>query len=446
MADRPTVNGWNNINLNKPEEYSSEFTVDGNRYANVTNVTTGQRQLYLVSGLGGTPLTQRSLLTTTNVDGKVEPGEGYNAFSKSYGLTKLQNAEKANKQQSTKLLSTPGISTKDELAKVKDSKEFKSSLANVGTSAGITTASAASVTEDLKKEQGGTRNQFPTLQYPEKLQLKFQDVIQFSMVKYSPKTFNTGNSESLSAFNERRKINPSEKDKNIIGVVTLPIPGGIGDGNLVDWGSNSIDVMQASLAGIADAAIGGGGGAGADAANNKINAVANNADAVRNAAKTYFTEQATGTQNTLSRTQGAVLNPNMELLFNGPQLRPFNFTFKLSPRSKKEAESVRGIIRFFKQGMSPIRTESNLFLKAPHTFQIQYLHKGEEHKFINKIKECALLSFVVNYTPESNYATFTDGAMVSYEIQMQFTELEPIFNDDYGLGTGSGGPDTEIGY
>ena len=134
----------------------------------------------------------------------------------------------------------------------------------------------------------------------------------------------------------------------------------------------------------------------------------------------------------------------MELLFNGPQLRPFNFTFKLSPRSKKEAESVRSIIRFFKQGMSPIRTQSNLFLKAPHTFQIQYRHKNEEHKFINKIKECALLSFVVNYTPESNYATFTDGAMVSYEIQMQFTELEPIFNDDYTKIDGNN--DTYIGY
>ena len=441
MADRPTVNGWNNINSNKPEEYSSEFAVDGNRYANVTNVTTGQRQLYFIQPVSNA----RGLLTTTDVNGKITKGEKYDNFVQFQGITKLQNAEKANKQQSTKLLSTPGISTKDELAKVKDSKEFKSSLANVGTSAGITTASAASVKEDLGKEQGGTRNNFSLiLQYPEKLQLKFQDVIQFSMVKYSPKTFNTGDSGSLSPFNERRKINPSGKDKNIIGVVTLPIPGGIGDGNLVEWGSNSIDVAAANFAGIANAAIGGGGEAGANAANNKINAVAANADAVKEAVKTHFVEAATGTTNILSRTQGAVLNPNMELLFTGPQLRPFTFTFRLSPRSKKESESVRSIIRFFKQGMSPIRTQSNLFLKAPHTFQIQYLHKNQEHKFINKIKECALTSFVVNYTPESNYATFTDGAMVSYEIQMQFTELEPIFNDDYGNAANQ--PDTEIGY
>ena len=438
MADRPTVNGWNNINLNKPEEYSSEFTVDGNRYANVTNVTTGQRQLYFVQ-----PITNArgNPITTTNADGTVTKGGNYDNFVKFQGLTKLQNAEKANKQQSTKLLSTPGISTKDELAKVKDSKEFKSSLANVGTSAGITTASADSVKEDLRKEQSGTRNKFSTiLQYPENLQIAKQDVIKFSMVKYSPKAFNTGDSKTLSPFNERREIT----NKNIIGIVTLPIPGGISDTNMVEWGSDSVNVAEANFAGIANAAIGAGGGAGAKATDNKLNAVAANADAVKEAVKAHFVSAATGLQNPLSRTQGAVLNPNMELLFNGPQLRPFSFTFKLSPRSEKESKSVRSIIRFFKQGMSPIRTESNLFLKAPHTFQIQYLHKNKEHKFINKIKECALQSFVVNYTPEGNYATFTDGAMVSYEIQMQFQELEPIFNDDYK--NAENAPDTEIGF
>jgi hypothetical protein len=353
------------------------------------------------------------------------------------------DAQKSLKDGALKNTTQQQIKTAATKAKIPEEQQkvLSTKQVNTATSAGITTASAASVTEDLGKERGGTRDKFPTtLQYPEKLQLKFQDVIQFNMVKYSPKTFNTGDNGSLSPFNERREIT----NKNIIGTVTLPIPGGISDGNLVDWGSNSIDVAGASFAGIANAAIGGGGVAGADAANNKINAVAANADAVKEAVKAHFVSAATGLQNPLSRTQGAVLNPNMELLFNGPQLRPFSFTFKLSPRSKKEAESVRGIIRFFKQGMSPIRTQSNLFLKAPHTFQIQYLHKKEEHKFINKIKECALLSFIVNYTPEGNYATFTDGAMVSYEIQMQFTELEPIFNDDYG--NAANNTDTEIGY
>jgi hypothetical protein len=134
----------------------------------------------------------------------------------------------------------------------------------------------------------------------------------------------------------------------------------------------------------------------------------------------------------------------MELLFNGPTLRPFNFTFKLASRSEKESETIRSIIRFFKQGMAPIRTQSNLFLKAPHTFQMQYLHRGEEHKFLNQFKECALQSFSVSYTPEGQYATFQDGAMVSYQITMQFSELEPVFNDDY---TNDGkDPSPDIGF
>jgi hypothetical protein len=36
----------------------------------------------------------------------------------------------------------------------------------------------------------------------------------------------------------------------------------------------------------------------------------------------------------LSRTEGAILNPNLELLFEAPTLRPFTFTFKLASRSE----------------------------------------------------------------------------------------------------------------
>jgi len=106
----------------------------------------------------------------------------------------------------------------------------------------------------------------------------------------------------------------------------------------------------------------------------------------------------------------------------------------MSARNDTEAKTIIKIIRFFKQGMSPQKSSSNLFLKSPHTFKIRYLLRGQngnEHPYIGKIKECALQSFTVNYTPEGQYATFRDGVLVSYEITMQFQELEPIFNSDY---------------
>ena len=40
------------------------------------------------------------------------------------------------------------------------------------------------------------------------------------------------------------------------------------------------------------------------------------------------------------------------------------------------------ILRFFKQGMAPIRTKARLFMKSPHTFKLSYRNSnGDEHKF-----------------------------------------------------------------
>ena len=100
-----------------------------------------------------------------------------------------------------------------------------------------------------------------------------------------------------------------------------------------------------------------------------------------------------------------------------------------------ESREVAKIIRFFKQGSAVQRTASNLFLKSPHTFKMQYLFRGasgEENPFMGKIKECACTGVSVNYTPQNNYATFTDGAMTSYELSLSFSELEPVYNDEYG--------------
>ena len=134
----------------------------------------------------------------------------------------------------------------------------------------------------------------------------------------------------------------------------------------------------------------------------------------------------------LARTSGQIFNPNMELLFSGPAIRNFSFDFQFAPRNDKEAKTVLQIIRFFKQGMAPIRSEGKLFLKTPNVFELKYTHKGGEHKGLNKFKECALTGCQVDYTPDANYSTFEDGVMTSYGMTLGFKELTPIYNDDYG--------------
>jgi hypothetical protein len=295
--------------------------------------------------------------------------------------------------------------------------------------------------EELEKSKTLSRRSFPkNLRYPADLQIEHQDVIKFNMLEFVPRKLDKEGNQGLGGFEQRK----SWKER-IIGNVYLPIPAGISDTNSVTWGSDSITPLEAGLAGIVDSIIADGAAAGAETAGNKFDSISQNSGDVKSSVRAYFTQQAIGKSNILSRTQGAIQNPNMELLFSAPSLRPFSFTFKLSARGTKDRDQIRQIIRFFKQGMAVQRTQSQLFLKAPHTFKIEYLHRNQEHNYLNLIKECALLSFTVNYTPDGTYMTFADGLMTSYEISMQFQELEPIYNDDYGNIDGKS-IDTNIGY
>ena len=290
------------------------------------------------------------------------------------------------------------------------------------------------------KDKHGTRREFGSFVYPETLRESEQDVIKFTILKYQPKGFKARES-SLDFFGERNIM----KGRTPVGTVVLPIPGGIGDSNSCDWGEDSMTAMQAAIANIGLSFL-----TGTDLAGQitgTAQGVQNNKDDIKEALSNSIVEAATGGQGgaLLSRTKGVIMNPNMELLFKKPQLRPFTFTFKLAPRSRTEAIQVINIIRTFKQSMAPIRSESNLFLRSPHTYRLQYMSRGKVHPYLNMFKECALTNLNMKYTPDGNYSTYEDGVMTAYEMTMQFKELEPVFNDDYEMSASSTiGQDTDL--
>ena len=285
-----------------------------------------------------------------------------------------------------------------------------------------------------------TRNKFPKmLCYPVTLRKDMQDIIKFSMMKYEPKDVDGDKGAASVTFGERS----TDISKRTIGSCILPIPGGISDSNQVSWNQENMDPIAIAKANLALGLIMRGKEGGEEAAGNIIETLKGE-NSLGEAVGNVIAGAASGTgSQLLTRRTGAILNPNMELLFQGPQLRDFTFQFKLSPRSSKETEEVIKIIRFFKQGMAPIRSKSRLFLKSPHTFKLQYIHENNDHKFLNRFKECALQGCTVAYG-ETQYATFEDGAMSSYNMQLSFKELEPVFNDEYT--TLDNNQDTEIGY
>ena len=263
-----------------------------------------------------------------------------------------------------------------------------------------------------------------------------QDFMKFTLLEYKPKKIGSGADGSGFGFGGRPRVGPNgqSSDRTILGSVSLPIPGGIKDENGADWAGKTMNEVEIQAAGIARGALGVSGESGVDAAQAVVGRIGTNNEAVKKAIGEAFAGKAVGVQGLMTRTTGMIFNPNLELLFDKPTLRGFQFTFDLVPRSKDEAEEVVKIIRFFKQGMSPIRSESNLFLLSPNVFQVHYVLNGDganDHPYIGKMKECAMTNFAVDYTPQQNYSTLTDGFMTAYKITMRMKELEPVFNDDY---------------
>ena len=228
-----------------------------------------------------------------------------------------------------------------------------------------------------------------------------------------------------------------------VGKVFLPMqPEGLADGNGVDWQNGEAGALGVAAFKTAQDAI--------SAAAEKGNVMGNVAKAAmgtgikeaesllkgsgisNNDIASFFAARAVGNNSLFTRATGKVLNPNLELLFNGPRLRQFNYNFRFTPREEREAREVRRIIKFFKKNMAPQRVPSKLFLKTPNVFKLKYIFKGgRQHPFLNKIKMCALTQFNVTYAPDGSYMTYDDGSMTAYNVNMSFGELNPIYENDY---------------
>ncbi len=268
------------------------------------------------------------------------------------------------------------------------------------------------------------------------------DYIAFTAIEYGNKGFKDNDIFKLGTRN----------NKNLGKTVYLPIQPQIVDNNSVRWNEGTLNPLQIAGANIAMGTITNG-KAGLEAAlTTALRSISDKStsESLKSLVALYASEQAVQAQ-LGSRLVGAVLNPNLELLFEAPTLRPFTFNFKLSPRSAEEAQIVKSIIRFFKLNMAPKTTEGNLFLKAPNVFEIRYIYgpTNENHKGINRIKSpCALQALSVDYTPDGSYMTFDEEdektkpeSMVSYTLSMQFMELEPVYAKDYNTTK-----DDEIGF
>ena len=254
---------------------------------------------------------------------------------------------------------------------------------------------------------GGNRD---ILRYPrQSLEAYGYDYIQITAYEYEPSGIEVGKSLKTGFKGSNRRFSRNYE------TIQLPMQTGLSESTAVSWGGDTLNAAQAAGARTAMESIDafqkdGGGFKGAiDALGDGLNDLVGLAkdDGTKAALSAYFAGQAVGA-NVLGRATGQVINPNLELLFSGPNLRSFSFNFTLTPRDSEEANIVRRMIRAMKRNMTPQRSSEALFLKSPRIFQLEYIY-GEgntPHPFMNKFKPCACTGFTVNYTPDGSYMTY----------------------------------------
>ena len=379
-------------------------------------------------------------IATTNEDGKME----FTNNASDEDKKSADNIRKASREQVTTIADdiTENAEQKEALNKASNNTNKAIAEQNVKDKEQFYNEAKADVADP---EPGTREDEFGFHIFPESLRINGngQDFLKIDMMKYEPRELKKANGSGLAL----KDLGFEDRDMNrkSIGTVVLPIPGGIKDQNQVSWADDKMSATQIALSDIALSTITGGVGAGINAAEGVVGRGQSNISDIKKALSANIAGAAAGANRLLTRQTGAIMNPNMELLFDSPQLRNFTFSFLLSPRSQKEAATIIKIIRFFKQGMSPIRSKSRLFLRSPHTFRLAYKYRertpslraeknnpATDHKFLNKFKECAMNGFGVDYTPNGQYSTYEDGSMTAYQVTMNFQEIVPIYNDDYG--------------
>ena len=132
-----------------------------------------------------------------------------------------------------------------------------------------------------------------------------------------------------------------------------------------------------------------------------------------------------------------IVNPRLEVLFQGINFRTFSFAFKLSPTSREEAIKVRDIVKIFRYHSAPsIPDSSERFIVFPSMFSITFIHnKGLRHPAIPNIGDAVCTGVDVDFTSVGSWAQLEDGTPVETQLTLTFSEIiiptkERILHED----------------
>ena len=147
------------------------------------------------------------------------------------------------------------------------------------------------------------------------------------------------------------------------------------------------------------------------------------------------------TDQLISGVSGRIINPNVELMYEAPELRGFNLNFKMMPRDPQEGRDIFGICQTLKKAVLPSwggkikggEVGVGSLLTLPKIVSVKFMTGNGLNKYVTQYKPCAITNVSINYTPDGSYATYQDGSPVATLLSVQFKELKLVFEQEVPL-------------
>ncbi len=328
-----------------------------------------------------------------------------------------------------------------------------------------TNSSGGNAEEAIKISPGPLKGSGPSADHKQTLRWPADsidvdtDYVFFQFGKYIP-PFSRDATENVSAT-QAYNLYQSSTDLEPIGPsIVLPMPQDLSNESAQSWqGKQFSAVGRAAVAALA--------GGNMAFAENRIKDFGGNWKAIQKALTTAGLNKVPGvggnlTMNDVSgSTEGIVLNPNAELLYDSPQLRELSMTFKMVPRNINEAKTIDEIVKTFRAASMPswgledkisdfsvssvnknkddqTSMGGENFIHVPWLCKFTFMKGSSRNEKLAQFKPCGMARVQVNYTPDGTYATYDGGAEGSFpvatELQVNFTETKIIFRDDVRRG------------
>jgi hypothetical protein len=130
---------------------------------------------------------------------------------------------------------------------------------------------------------------------------------------------------------------------------------------------------------------------------------------------------------------GIVRNPHLTTIFEGVALKQYQFTWRISPKSEKEAQSMNRMLEYIKAFMHPEIIGEGFALDYPYLATVQFV-TGSSNINLPNVSDSFITGLAINSMGGGTPAFYRDGTPVITEISMTFQEIDIKTRANFGGG------------